>query len=271
MPAAPALPGRETVRADWYTESLPISFGDPDVLAQDPDGVPAEGATYISGQQAITLTDRSQVDPTRTEHRMQQERPIRIGLVGFGVGGASSTLRTSKPLRASSLSGVVARSPERRAVVAQRYPGVPVYDSLPDLAAAQEAGAGSDAVTITTPPQTRRDLVREALGRGLHVVADKPFAPNAAAGVELDEAGRRSGHVLSGLPQPPLGLRCPYAAEAGPTGESRPGAVVPLTLDLLDEPSGLGGRTYQLAVSPTRSAPAPRSPSPSTTRSATPS
>jgi murein DD-endopeptidase MepM/ murein hydrolase activator NlpD len=39
----------QTVRADWYTTSLPISFSDPDVLAQDPDGVPAEGGTYVSG------------------------------------------------------------------------------------------------------------------------------------------------------------------------------------------------------------------------------
>ncbi len=39
----------QTVRADWYTTSLPISFADPDVLAQDPNGVPAEGGTYVSG------------------------------------------------------------------------------------------------------------------------------------------------------------------------------------------------------------------------------
>lgn len=38
----------KTVRADWYTESLPIAFTDPDVLAQDQDGVPAEGGTYVS-------------------------------------------------------------------------------------------------------------------------------------------------------------------------------------------------------------------------------
>ncbi len=39
----------KSVPADWYTESLPISFSDPDVLAQTPDGVPVEGATYTSG------------------------------------------------------------------------------------------------------------------------------------------------------------------------------------------------------------------------------
>lgn len=42
----------QTVRADWYTTSLPISFTDPDVLAQDPDGVPAQGGTYVSGNAA---------------------------------------------------------------------------------------------------------------------------------------------------------------------------------------------------------------------------
>lgn len=38
-----------SVPADWYTESLPISFADPDVVARTSDGVPAEGATYASG------------------------------------------------------------------------------------------------------------------------------------------------------------------------------------------------------------------------------
>jgi len=37
-----------TVRADWFTESLPIAFADRDVIAQAPDGVPVEGASYVS-------------------------------------------------------------------------------------------------------------------------------------------------------------------------------------------------------------------------------
>ena len=36
---------------------------------------------------------------------------------------------------------------------------------------------GIDAAAITTPPETRRELVLEAIDAGLHVVADKPFAP----------------------------------------------------------------------------------------------
>ena len=49
--------------------------------------------------------------------------------------------------------------------------GIPIYPSLTAMIAA----GGIDAVTITTPPQTRRDLVLEAIDAGLHVVADKPF------------------------------------------------------------------------------------------------
>lgn len=46
-------------------------------------------------------------------------------------------------------------------------------------------------------PQTRRKLVLEAIAAGLHVIADKPFAPNAAGGRELDSAAKAKGVLLS--------------------------------------------------------------------------
>ena len=58
-----------------------------------------------------------------------------------------------------------------------------------------EAG-GIDAVTITTPPETRRELVLEAIDAELHVIADKPFAPTAQGGRELDAAAKAKGVVL---------------------------------------------------------------------------
>lgn len=57
--------------------------------------------------------------------------------------------------------------------------------------------AGLDAVTITTPPQTRRKLVLEAIEAGVPVVADKPFAPSAEAGRELDAAAKAKGVPLA--------------------------------------------------------------------------
>jgi predicted dehydrogenase len=90
------------------------------------------------------------------------------------------------------LAGVVTRSPKRRAELAADYPGVPAYDSLDDLLA-----AGVDAVTITTPPQTRRDLVLHAIAAGVPTVADKPFAPDAKAGRALVTAAKDAGVPLN--------------------------------------------------------------------------
>ena len=57
--------------------------------------------------------------------------------------------------------------------------------------------AGVDAVTITTPPETRRALVLAAVAAGVHVIADKPFAPTAAGGREMDRAARNAGVALN--------------------------------------------------------------------------
>ncbi len=123
--------------------------------------------------------------------------PVRIGLVGFGFGGEVFHGPFIEAARGVELAGVVSRSPKTRAALERRFPGVPAYPSLAALAAAERAGAGLDAVTITTPPDTRRNLVLEALSLGLHVVADKPFAPDAAGARELDTAARQAGLVLS--------------------------------------------------------------------------
>ncbi|MRX45184.1 Gfo/Idh/MocA family protein [Agromyces kandeliae] len=117
---------------------------------------------------------------------------IRVGLVGYGVGGRlfhSPYIRASRECR---LVGIVARSPERVAKARRDHPDVRVFASLGDL-----MDAGVDAVVVSTPPHTRRELVLESIGRGVHVVADKPFAPTAQDGRELADAAERAGVVLN--------------------------------------------------------------------------
>ncbi|WP_200861254.1 Gfo/Idh/MocA family protein [Limimaricola cinnabarinus] len=60
----------------------------------------------------------------------------------------------------------------------------------------RNAGPGVDAATITTPPQTRRALVLEAIKAGAHVIADKPFAPSVSVAAELTGAARARGVTL---------------------------------------------------------------------------
>ena len=117
---------------------------------------------------------------------------MRIGLVGYGVGGRYFHAPFIVAANGCELVGVVARAAQRVAEVKQDLPGVPVFESLSDL-----LDSGVDAVTISTPPQTRRELVLEAMGRGVNVVADKPFAPTAAAGRDLVEAAKAAGVLLS--------------------------------------------------------------------------
>jgi predicted dehydrogenase len=117
---------------------------------------------------------------------------MRLGLVGYGVGGRYFHAPFIAAAQGVQLAGVVTRSAQRRAELAADHPGVPVYDSMTQL-----LSSGVDAVTITTPPQTRRELVLEAVAAGVHVIADKPFAPSAAAGAELVAAARRAGVQLN--------------------------------------------------------------------------
>ena len=117
---------------------------------------------------------------------------MRIGLVGYGVGGRYFHAPFIQAAEGCELTGIVARSPQRVAEVHQDLPGVPVFASLGEL-----LDAGVDAVTISTPPQTRRELVLEAVGRGVNVIADKPFAPTAAAGQALVDAAAAAGVLLS--------------------------------------------------------------------------
>lgn len=72
------------------------------------------------------------------------------------------------------------------------WPETPIF---PSLTAMIKAGV-CEAVTITTPPETRRDLVLEAIGAGLHVIVDKPFAPNYKGAMELSTAAKAKGVTL---------------------------------------------------------------------------
>lgn len=117
---------------------------------------------------------------------------LRIGLVGYGVGGRlfhTPYLLASEEIE---LVGVVARAPERIAEVERDLPGVAVHPSLTAL-----LEAGVDAVVVSTPPHTREALVREAIAAGAHVIADKPFAPDAEIAQSLADAAVEAGVLLN--------------------------------------------------------------------------
>ncbi|MGZ8751204.1 MAG: Gfo/Idh/MocA family protein [Pseudonocardia sp.] len=111
--------------------------------------------------------------------------PIRIGLVGYGFGGRWFHAPLLAAASECDFLGVVTASAERRALIEREQAGAAHYDSLEALAA-----DGAEAVAISTPAATHTDLTDRALGLGLAVVCDKPFAldaPAARGSVELAE------------------------------------------------------------------------------------
>jgi predicted dehydrogenase len=116
----------------------------------------------------------------------------RIGLLGYGFGGRyfHAPLIASAP--GVEFAGVVTRSPARQAEVAAEHPGVPIFQSLAELAA-----SGAEGVAISTPVDTHIALVHEAIGLGLAVVCDKPFALNAGAARDAVRAAETAGVLLS--------------------------------------------------------------------------
>lgn len=159
---------------------------------------------------------------------------MRLGLVGYGNGGRHFHAPYISAVPGIELAGIVVRSAGPIAAAAADYPDVPRF---PSLTALLETGA-LDAVTITTPPATRRELVLEAIAGGVHVIGDKPFAPTAAACRELVAAAEARGVNVSVFHN--RRWDADYRTLAAVIASGRIGDVVRVESRFdLDEPGGL--------------------------------
>lgn len=117
-------------------------------------------------------------------------RPLRVGLIGYGLGGAvfhAPLIVVNPGLR---LAAIVTADPIRQAQAHLDHPNAKVVDSAEWL----WANAGDlDLIVIATPNRTHVPLALAAVAAGLHVVVDKPLAATADDGRRLAEAARRRG------------------------------------------------------------------------------
>ena len=116
--------------------------------------------------------------------------PIRTGLIGFGLAGATfhAPLIAAQPRIV--LTAVVTSRVEQAGRIA---PGASIYAN----AAALIADPAIELVVVTTPDATHAWLVRQAIEAGKHVVVEKPFTSDAAEGDELVRLAASRGRVLS--------------------------------------------------------------------------
>ncbi|MGB6690468.1 MAG: Gfo/Idh/MocA family oxidoreductase [Terracidiphilus sp.] len=103
---------------------------------------------------------------------------IRVGVVGFGLGGRVFHAALVSSVEGLELAAIVERSGDKAAL---RYPGVTIYRSLEDLL----KDGSIDLVVITTPSGNHFEAACQSLEAGKNVVVDKPMAASSAEIAEL--------------------------------------------------------------------------------------
>ena len=119
---------------------------------------------------------------------------LRVGIIGTGWAGAGHAAAYQR-IPGVTLAGMWGRTRSKAEALADRLavPGLQVYDRWEDLI---EQG-GLDVVSIAAPPVLRRAPVAAALGRGMHVLVEKPFTADLAEARELVSMARDAGTVTA--------------------------------------------------------------------------
>ncbi len=114
--------------------------------------------------------------------------PIRMGVVGAGALGFHH-VRILRETPGVSFAGFYETNPDRAARVTQEL-GVPAFPSLDALLDVV------DAATVVVPTPAHYDVARRALGRGKHVLVEKPIAATLAEADELVQTAKRAGALI---------------------------------------------------------------------------
>jgi myo-inositol 2-dehydrogenase / D-chiro-inositol 1-dehydrogenase len=114
---------------------------------------------------------------------------LRVCVVGAGKMGADHVERISRRIAGAEVTVVVDADAARASEAVKSTPsGVPMSDIKEAL-----GRADVDAVLIATPGFLHKDMVLEAMERGLPILCEKPLTPDAASSWEIVEAELRSG------------------------------------------------------------------------------
>lgn len=117
-------------------------------------------------------------------------RALRVGLVGFGLGGQAFHAPLVAATDGLELSMVVS---SRAEAVYARFPGVAVQPTIEPLL----ADPAIDLVVISTPDEFHHPQALAALDAGKHVVVDKPFAVTLDQAQAIAQRAQQCGRVLA--------------------------------------------------------------------------
>jgi predicted dehydrogenase len=115
---------------------------------------------------------------------------IKVGLIGFGLGGGCFHAPVIRAVPGLQLTAILQRTGDS---AAQALPGTRIVRSIDELLAIDSI----QLIVISTPNQTHFPLAKRCLEAGRHAVVDKPFTTSTAEAVELLQVARKLGLVLT--------------------------------------------------------------------------
>ena len=116
---------------------------------------------------------------------------LRVGVIGTGSLGKEHARIYAAMAAAGTVdfSGVYDSHRESAERVAAKC-NTRVFSSI------EEAASHTDALSVVTPTVTHYEVTRRLLGRGAHVLVEKPMTNNAAQAAELVAMAAKAGRVL---------------------------------------------------------------------------
>src|SRR5512144_1907641 len=117
------------------------------------------------------------------------EHPLRVGVVGVGVMG-SNHARVFAGLPGTELVGVADPDRKQADFVARTLGCIAVSDVNELLE------RDVDAITIAAPTHLHHQIALACIGRGVHVLVEKPIASSVEEGRDIIAAARRAGVTL---------------------------------------------------------------------------
>lgn len=118
---------------------------------------------------------------------------LRIGIIGVGnIGSAHAHCIATGQINGMRLTALCDTDPERRRVLTEQYPDIPIFEDHHALL----ASGLTDGVIIATPHYFHPTIATDAFAAGQHVLSEKPAGVYTRAARVMNEAAQKSGKVF---------------------------------------------------------------------------
>ena len=135
-------------------------------------------------------------------------RPLRTGIIGYGLAGSVFHAPLIAATPALDLVAVVTRNETRADQARSTYDGVRVFAAAAEMLSTAEL----DLVVVAAPNREHAQLAHAAIDAGIAVVVDKPFAVSSHEAESVRRSRACTRRLAQRLSKPPLGRRFPYRA-----------------------------------------------------------